>query len=74
MDDANDKVRWHSIDTAPRDGTVIVARFMEGIVTLAWWNTEQKLPSDPYWFCGIPGKFEAAPCVQPRQWMPLLTD
>lgn len=71
MDKRNTEEGWRNMDYAPRDGTPIIARFMEGIVTIAWWNTAQKNKSDPYWFCGIPEKFEATPCVQPREWMPL---
>lgn len=71
MDDPNAEVVWLPLDTAPRDGTVILARFMGGIVTLAWWNKERKSPTDPYWFCGVPSKCEVIPCVQPREWLPL---
>lgn len=65
-----DKCKWYPMETAPRDGRSIFAKWNGNIVGVVHWNSERKNPSDPFWI-GVAGKMQFIPANAPNEWTPL---
>ena len=68
-------MNWMPIETAPQDGTPILAWPIFGRVDLAWFGVDLNADAEPpMWLCGDGDGFSVGyyftPCA-PTHWMPL---